>query len=688
MDPVTVSRPSEPVLRLKGARKVFGPAPETVALDHASLEAFAGEVLAIVGPSGSGKSTLLNIMGLLDRPTEGCVEILGTEVSILSERERDRFRGSHLGFVFQSSHLVGHESTLVNVALGLRLQGRSFRERVHRAEELLHEYGLGHRAASPSRLLSGGERQRAAVARAVTGAPALILADEPTGSLDSANARTVMGHLRSLAEQGAAVVVITHDPSVAAWADRRLEMLDGRLSTGETVNTAQLGSESLPSTSLLPTTTRAARPGKSRSARTGPQRNGPAEESMVRRLATRAADSASDAVNAVWASATRGLLLILAFALGVGGLVASTGLAETARAQVSDRIDAAALSRLAFTDERKPAPNAQEPGHRAPQAEQYRAVPEPSELRAVEETVSNLAGVVSVGLEGLDPVQGVTRVVGLDTVDRQKPVSIAAASAGRMRQIDPAPLPLWDQEAGGHQAVLGADAAQALGVDRAAPEVTVYVGSAHTSVVRVLAPRGDPLVDSRVFVNPAAARKTGPFRLSYTVETRPGFTTALAEAIPRTLSPGSPGAVHVQTTADLRSLRRGVGNDLSVMAGVLSAVLLLLASLSAATSMHLSVVSRTGEISLRRALGQSRGSVARQFIAEGAVMGLAGGILGILFGIMAVLALSLVNGWAPVLDPAAMTSLGVTTGIGVGALAAALPASKAARIEPAAGLRL
>ncbi|MCB4208991.1 ABC transporter ATP-binding protein/permease [Arthrobacter sp. UM1] len=657
-------------------------------MDHASLEAFAGEVLAIVGPSGSGKSTLLNIMGLLDRPTDGRVEILGTEVSTLTERERDRFRGNHLGFVFQSSHLMGHENTRVNVALGLRLQGRPFRERVHRAVELLHEYGLGHRASSPSRLLSGGERQRAAVARAVAGAPALILADEPTGSLDSANARTVMGHLRSLAEQGAAVVVITHDPSVAAWADRRLEMLDGRLSAGQTENAVPLAAEGLPSASLLPTTSQAARPGRARSARTGPPRRRPVGEPMTRRLATRAADSASDAVNAVWASATRGLLLILAFALGVGGLVASTGLAETARAQVSDRIDAAALSRLAFTDERKPAPNAHEPGHSAPQAEQYRAVPEPSELHAVEEAVSRLAGVVSVGFEGLDPVQGVTRVVGLHTVDRQKPVSIAAASAGRMRQIDPAPLPLWDDEAGGDQAVLGADAAQALSVDRAAPEVTVYVGSAHTSVVRVLAPRGDPLVDSRVFVNPAAARKTGPFRLSYTVETRPGFTTALAEAIPRTLSPGSPGAIHVQTTADLRSLRRGVGSDLSVMAGVLSAVLLLLASLSAATSMHLSVVSRTGEISLRRALGQSRGSVARQFIAEGAVMGLAGGTLGILFGILAVLALSLVNGWTPVLDPAAMTSLGLATGTGVGALAAALPASKAARIEPAAGLRL
>ncbi|GAA1571894.1 ABC transporter ATP-binding protein [Kribbella hippodromi] len=213
-------------MELTGVSKRYG---ETAALADARLVVQRRELLAIVGPSGSGKSTMLNIIGTLARPTSGTVRIDGHDVNDLSDRELSALRAAVIGFVFQSFHLAPGVPALDAVADGILYRGLPLRARRRRAREALQQVGLGHRMSNEPHQLSGGEQQRVAIARAVVGAPPLLLADEPTGALDSRSGAVVMELLRELHDAGTTVVVITHDRDIAASLPRQVRLKDGRI---------------------------------------------------------------------------------------------------------------------------------------------------------------------------------------------------------------------------------------------------------------------------------------------------------------------------------------------------------------------------------------------------------------------------------------------------------------------------
>ena len=708
-----------PAIEMRGITRVFEGSDRPV-LDHLDLVVERGEFLAIIGPSGSGKSTLLNAIGLLDTPTSGTYSLFGKNTEGLSDRERDEMRRDHLGFIFQSSNMLLDETSTTNASMGLRVQGVPYSERLQRTEETLEFLGLSDRASIRTRYLSGGEKQRCAIARALATRPPLILADEPTGNLDSHNSAKVIEILQRINATGCTVLVITHDPEVAAAARRVIRIEDGRLHEQSRADLVTVPvAEAVSSVADTPA-----------EATVGAPANAPAtlavgEKPATHRRGSFLTDDSIEAISALTSRPLRTLLLGLSFALGVGGLISASGMSESASYQVNQRLLGSEQSTLYISDR----DNDQNMLGTYRQGESAQNVADRiSALDYVKNTgfVSSVAP-ADVRITRFSPYEDEPKTaIGLSSTSKTRLEQIGARmNPETLRALEQMNSTLTQQNVADREraeqlsgAIVSVSAARALGIipeDKAAdnatteprpgelpaveygiklgglpqvaPGVSIWVDGQLMPVIGLFDP-GNSGYEFRntVIVSPGTLQRTGRGQVTYIAETERGYGKAVAKAIPLTLKPAEPSQINVETPSDLQSLRASIASDLGLYVGVLSGILLVLASLSAATAMYLSVQSRTAEIALRRAIGSSKWLIARIFLMEGVMLGVLGGSIGACSGMIATIILSLVQGWQAVLSPGFVV-LGVGVGALTGLVSSAYPAWVASRKSPADAMR-
>lgn len=708
-----------PAIEMHGITRVFE-GSERAVLDHLDLVVERGEFLAIIGPSGSGKSTLLNAIGLLDTPTSGTYSLFGKNTEGLSDRERDEMRRDHLGFIFQSSNMLLDETSTTNASMGLRVQGVPYSERLQRTEETLEFLGLSDRASIRTRYLSGGEKQRCAIARALATRPPLILADEPTGNLDSHNSAKVIEILQRINATGCTVLVITHDPEVAAAARRVIRIEDGRLHEQSRADSATAPvAEAVPVATDTPAEATVGAPVDA------PASLAPGEKPATHRRGSFLTDDSIEAISALTSRPLRTLLLGLSFALGVGGLISASGMSESASYQVNQRLLGSEQSTLYISDR----DNDENVLGTYRQGESAQNVADRiSALDYVKNTgfVSSVAP-ADVRITRFSPYEDEPKTaIGLSSTSKTRLEQIGARmNPETLRALEQMNSTLTQQNVADRErseqlsgAIVSVSAARALGIipeDKAAdnatteprpgelpavdygiklgglpqvaPGVSIWVEGQLMPVIGLFDP-GNSGYEFRntVIVSPGTLQRTGRGQVTYIAETERGYGKAVAKAIPLTLKPAEPSQINVETPSDLQSLRASIASDLGLYVGVLSGILLVLASLSAATAMYLSVQSRTAEIALRRAIGSSKWLIARIFLMEGVMLGVLGGSIGACSGMIATIILSLVQGWQAVLSPGFVV-LGVGVGALTGLVSSAYPAWVASRKSPADAMR-
>ena len=706
-----------PAIEMRGITRIFEGSDRPV-LDRLDLVVERGEFLAIIGPSGSGKSTLLNAIGLLDTPTSGTYSLFGKNTEGLSDRERDEMRRDHLGFIFQSSNMLLDETSTTNASMGLRVQGVPYSERLQRTEETLEFLGLSDRASIRTRYLSGGEKQRCAIARALATRPPLILADEPTGNLDSHNSAKVIEILQRINATGCTVLVITHDPEVAAAARRVIRIEDGRLHEQSRADSATVPvAEVVPAVADTPVDAPAPVDAAASLA--------PGEKPAAHRRGSFLTDDSIEAISALTSRPLRTLLLGLSFALGVGGLISASGMSESASYQVNQRLLGSEQSTLYISDR----DNDQNMLGTYRQGESAQNVADRiSALDYVKNTgfVSSVAP-ADVRITRFSPYEDEPKTaISLSSTSKTRLEQIGARmNPETLRALEQMNSTLTQQNVADRErseqlsgAIVSVSAARALGIipeDKAAdnatteprpgelpavdygiklgglpqvaPGVSIWVEGQLMPVIGLFDP-GNSGYEFRntVIVSPGTLQRTGRGQVTYIAETERGYGKAVAKAIPLTLKPAEPSQINVETPSDLQSLRASIASDLGLYVGVLSGILLVLASLSAATAMYLSVQSRTAEIALRRAIGSSKWLIARIFLMEGVMLGVLGGSIGACSGMIATIILSLVQGWQAVLSPGFVV-LGVGVGALTGLVSSAYPAWVASRKSPADAMR-
>ncbi|MCB9432742.1 MAG: ATP-binding cassette domain-containing protein [Ardenticatenaceae bacterium] len=637
------------VLELQQVNRQFGTEPIVHGLIGVDLQVEPGEWLAITGPSGAGKSTLLNVLGCLDRPSSGYYLFDGIETTTLSDNERAGLRSSRIGFVFQSFHLLPHRSVLENVMLAEVYRNESHVGREARAREALARVGLSHRVDYLPIKLSGGERQRVAIARALMGSPSLLLCDEPTGNLDSQSTASILDLFEELNRQGLTMVVVTHEEQVAQRAGRRVQIIDGRLS--------ELSRTTSPSPAAAPS------PDKS-----------------VSKSGISVRDLLNEAVAGMFARPGRTALTILGVVIGLTALVATLGLSRTASNRIISQFDELSATEIVVT------------GKSTLTGVDPRALPWDAPERLL-----RLNGVVAAGT--LSEVALGNSLVSASPVRDPRSqtafnLSVQAASPSLFRAVRAALkngryLDLGHSQRQDRVAVLGPAAAEKLGIVELEQLPAISIGDHLYLVIGVLqSVARQPDLMAAVIIPEGTARHdfglVGPG--SVVVETRIGATGLIASQIPLALRPDDDAALKIDLAPEPRRVRDAVQSDLNVMFLLLGGLSLIVGAIGIGNVTLVSVIERTGEIGLRRAIGATRAHIATQFLLESTSMGIVGGILGASLGILIVVGVSAYQVWTPVLDTAVPLITPLVGGI-IGLVSGTYPALRASSLEPVEAFR-
>ncbi|MCL2490792.1 MAG: ATP-binding cassette domain-containing protein [Propionibacteriaceae bacterium] len=653
-----------------------------MALRDASLRIFPGTFTAIVGTSGSGKTTLLSLLGLLDHPTGGQYLFDGVDVAGLDETAHDDLRGQRIGFVFQNSYLMADQTVAENVALPLQVRGVPTDVGDRLVGEALTRVGLDGFQTKRAGELSGGEKQRVAVARAMVGQPDVVLADEPTGALDTVSSQNLVELLRRIADNGTAVVVVTHDPLVAQAADRRIELTDGVTENGLAPPKGRTPSRPSSSMGLSPELDAmlaklglAPKPAAAQPVVTQPDAPSEPKARPGGVKTVRWSQELAAAVLAPLGRPLRSGLVLLAYLLGIAALVGAIGLTQSATGQIVTRLTDAASNQIQVT------------------------VNDPNDPFITDATRPDGAAARAAKLDGVTLATPVRSYSGQSNPMSRLPGATQTSFGGSIYIVQAAYIASYGYQTAqgdpslltnpwsGATAVLGPTAAQDLNVAQVGPGVQIWIGSHPVDVIAILKPTGDTLVDDTVFFSPAVDPYLTNIVESYLlVRTGKGYAEPLAKALPLALAPQNPGSIHVSTTSQLANLQAGINTDLTNLLAILAAVILILSALTAGTTMFLSVQHRAPEIALRRAMGASRASIWRIFTYEGTAIGLAGGALGAVVGTVLVWAVAHHNQWTVCIGTQTVI-LGLAAGLAAGAIASTIPAIYAARRDPAQILR-
>ena len=623
-------------IELRGVSRVFQSAAEPVhALREVDLAINRGEFVAIVGASGGGKTTLLSIIGGLDVPSSGHYLLDGDAVPRREGPALAALRARTFAYIFQGFHLLEQRPAEDSVALGMLYQGVPARERRLRAAAAAEQVGMGDRLGERTARLSGGQRQRLAIARAVATESPVLLADEPTGNLDSATGAQVMAELRRLHAAGVTIIVVTHSPDIAAAATRVVRITDGRITEDRPTSTpdAYVGSPAL------------LQPRRRKALESGREMLGDAFASLISR-------------------GRQSLALATAVGLAIALLVTTVGVTGSTAAQVQSTFNAHA--------------NREVTASWNPDTDS--AAPSPEE-----------AVVIATSLAGVDAAAVVTDYPGVPVgnVRGDQRVVVVHDATGDFAEAARAEID-WSGDpvlSPGH-AVVGSALATQLELGPLSGGPVITVGGREYTVRGILrsSSRMPLLIGEVILATGDVSDSVSANRRNLFILAQAGAALQIGAQVPVALNPFEPEAYDVHTPTDPRTLRAEIEGGVQTALIAFTAISALIAVLTLMNSIGAAVTARRAELGLRRALGARSGQLAGLVITESALLGFAGGIGGLTAGFIGILGFTIAQRWVPVFDMQ-LAPLAVAAGVAVGGIASLLGAVRAARVRPADALR-